>query len=96
VDASDSALPALREIGGDFARADAEGRFRLVAPQPGPYFLLIISSHLDRPVNERPAPQDLAELGRYVDSAPELLAQKRYRWTRRRFRESEQISHVFR
>jgi hypothetical protein len=96
VDASDPAVLSLRQIGGDFTRADGRGEFRLVAPQPGPYFLLIISAHLDRPVSERAAPQDLAEPGRYVESAPELLAQKRYRWTRRRFDESEQVSHVFR
>jgi hypothetical protein len=96
VDASDPAVLALREIGGDFTRADARGEFRLVAPQPGPYFLLIISAHLDRPASERPAPQDLAELGRYIESAPELLGQKRYRWARRRFQESEQVPHVFR
>jgi hypothetical protein len=96
VDASDPAVLTLREIGGDFTRADGDGEFRLVAPQPGTYFLLIISAHVERSASERAAPQDLAELGRYVESAPELLDQKRYDWSRRRFEESEQVSHVFR
>jgi hypothetical protein len=96
VDASDPAVLALREIGGDFTRADGQGRFRLVVPRPGSYFLLIISAHRNRPAGERAAPQDLAELGRYVESAPELLGQKQYRWIRRRFDESEDVSHVFR
>jgi hypothetical protein len=87
---------AVREIGGDFTRADGQGSFRLVAPQSGAYSLLIISAHLDRPASERFAPQDLAELGRYVESAPELLGRRRYQWARRRFEESEEVSHVFR
>jgi hypothetical protein len=96
VDAANPAIIAIREIGGDFTRADSQGRFRLVAPGPGDYFLLIISAHLQRPPEQRAAPQDLAELGRYVESAPELLDQNRYQWTRRRLEEDEVLSHVFR
>ncbi len=96
VDASDPAVSAIREIGGDFTRADAEGNFRLVAPRSGAYFLLIVSAHLDRPVGERIAPQHLAEIGRYVESAPDLLGQNRYAWIKQRVNENEVVSHVFR
>lgn len=96
VDASDPAIMALREIGGDFTRADAEGNFRLVAPRAGAYFLLIISAHLERSADDRVAPQHLAEIGRYVESAPALLGQNRYAWTRQRINGNETVSHVFR
>jgi hypothetical protein len=96
VEAGDPAVTALREIGGDYARVDPEGQFRLVAAQPGMYFLLIVSAHKDRPRQERFVPQHLAELGRYVQSAPELLGQNRYQWTRRRLEGDETTSHVFR
>jgi hypothetical protein len=96
VEANDPAVTSLREIGGDYARTDRDGRFRLVAAQPGAYFLLIISAHKDRPEQERFTPQHLAELGRYVESAPELLGPNRYQWTRRRLDADEETSHVFR
>jgi hypothetical protein len=96
VEAGDSAVTTLREIGGDYARVDREGKFRLVAAQPGMYFLLIVSAHKDRSSQERFVPQHLAELGRYVESAPELLGQNRYQWTRRRLDGDEETSHVFR
>jgi hypothetical protein len=95
VDATDPAIAAIREIGGDFVRADRDGKFRLVVPTPGDYFLLIVSAQRVRSGNERPAPQDLAELGRYVESAPELLANDAYRWVKRRLLEDSTENYVF-
>ncbi|MBW3597998.1 MAG: hypothetical protein KY475_12065 [Planctomycetes bacterium] len=95
LDPADPALAAIQQIGGDAAKADAEGQFRMSVPRSGAYFVLIVSAHLDRS-GERPAPQHLAELGRYFQSAPELLGDSRYVWTRRRIDENEEISHVFR
>lgn len=95
LDPADPALATLQQIGGDVAQADAEGKFRLRAPQTGLYFLLILSAHLDRG-GQRPPPEHLAEIGRYFESAPELLGDSRYAWTRRRIREHDTIAHVFR
>jgi hypothetical protein len=95
LDPADPSLAAIQQIGGDAGKADAQGNVRLSVSRSGSYFVLILSAHRDRS-GARPAPQHLAELGRYFASAPELLGNSRYAWTKIRIRENEEISHVFR
>jgi hypothetical protein len=75
-------LQGLHLLGGDYARADREGGYRLRLPGAGDYFVLVISASSRRARNEIPSRKHLAELGRYVTSAIDLLGDQHYRWTR--------------
>jgi hypothetical protein len=70
----------LRGLGGDYARVDRRGRFQVRATTTGRYFLLVISRHRQRDANEHPKANELAQLGRYVIPATQLLGQSRYQW----------------
>lgn len=71
----------VRQMGGAYARADVEGNFRVQLPHGGRYFALVVSHYGERPADAEPNKADLAQLGRYVTAAAELLADRRYRWT---------------
>ena len=74
---------ALHVLGGGYARADRHGRYELELPKTGTYWLLVLSAHSRRGAGKSLPVKDLAELGRYVDSAPDLLGADDYRWARR-------------
>ncbi len=74
-------LAMLRSLGGDYARVDRRGRYRVRAAGSGRYYLLIVSKHVKRASGEQPKATDLAQLGRYFVPASQLLGQQRYQWT---------------
>jgi hypothetical protein len=78
---SHPALAALRQLGGNYARAEASGRFSLVAPEEGKYHLLAISAHVARPADSPIDEADLIELDRYFRSGRDLIGEAKYRWT---------------
>jgi hypothetical protein len=78
--AGHAGLERLRAFGGGYARADAAGEFRIAVPKGGVYHLLVVSNHGTRREQTVPNRADLAQLGRYVSEASELLGNRRYRW----------------
>ncbi len=73
-------LSRIKTIGGDYARADEQGYFKLRVPDSGEYFLLVVSRHSQRKASERLDPVHLAQMGRYFLPAPDLLGDRGYRW----------------
>lgn len=79
-------LRSLEELGGVYARADADGAFRVVLPHGGKYRLLLISRHANRPKDDYVDEVDRAEIGEYVNRAEDLVGLSKYRWTLETFR----------
>lgn len=71
----------LRTMGGGLARADVDGHYRISLSRGGRYFLFVLSNHGQRSTQDEPSRADLAQLGRYVVLASELIADRRYRWS---------------
>jgi len=81
-----AAVQVIREMGGAFARADGSGQFMAYVPQPGRYYVLIVSCHATRS-GEAPAEEkDLARPAEYLDHASALLRGRQYRWTQEELR----------
>lgn len=81
LDANHESLEKLRLLGGGLARVDAAGQFRISLPKSGSYYVLVLSHHGARRANVAPNKSDLAQIGRYVQMANELIGDRRYRWT---------------
>jgi hypothetical protein len=88
------AVLAIRNLGGDYARADQDGAFRLHLPDRGKYFLLIISANRRNSDPEIPRPI-LAQIGRFFQLAPDLFAGYDYRWQEETVRGDRQLNFVF-
>jgi hypothetical protein len=73
---------ALRAMGGDLCRATGEGFYHLRVRDSGEYYVLFLSAHLQRADDEPLNRQMLAELGRYVDRANELIGGNAFVWKR--------------
>ncbi len=78
-------LDAIMSLGGDYARANEEGRLELVVRRPGDYYLLLISRHADRRPGDGVRPRDATELAAYFESPLELLGTKKYDWSVQHF-----------
>ncbi len=74
-------LQAIHAWGGDYARVDRNGRFRLRVHKGGPFFLLVVSAAVARG-EQRPELEDLAQIGRFFLPAVDLLADRAYQWRR--------------
>ena len=70
----------IRELGGAYARADADGNFLTEAPDQGKYRLLIISNHAARPQGVEVDEVDLVEMEKYFALADHLINRFKYRW----------------
>jgi hypothetical protein len=79
-DATQPSIARLKAIGGDYARADERGNFKLRVDRTGEYFLLVVSKNAQRKASERPEGVHLAQMGRYFLPAPELIGDQRYAW----------------
>jgi hypothetical protein len=94
--AVDQAVTAeLKALGGDWTRADAQGRYRLRVPAGGHYFLLVISRHAQREPDSSLKRRDLAEIGRYFLPPTALLDQQDYQWQKLLVRQDKQLVHSF-
>jgi ribosomal protein S27E len=71
---------ALRNIGGAFARTESDGEFQVRLPNRGRYLVLVVSNHAKRSETVQPRTRDLAQIGRYLLPASEILGQQRYSW----------------
>jgi len=85
-DESDSASTtnALTACGGAVAWANEDGDFQLVVPQPGEYYVLLISQHAKRPSGKAIAKSDLDQLAAYFADGASLIGADKYSWRRRR------------
>ncbi|MCL4206915.1 MAG: hypothetical protein KJ000_30910 [Pirellulaceae bacterium] len=88
------ALLAIRNLGGDYARADQDGAFRLHVPDRGKYFVLVISANR-RSVDPEIPRSVLVEVGRFFQLAPDLFAGYDYRWQAETVRGDRQLNFVF-
>jgi hypothetical protein len=92
--ASHPGLQAIRSLGGNYARADEAGRFRLRVPDTGKYYVLVISAHrAGRPAS--PPRHVLAELGRFFVLVPDLFAGADYRWREENVQGDCELNIVF-
>ena len=85
---------AIRELGGSFARCDANGHCELYLPQSGEYFVLFLSGNMERSKNS-PEPEDIAQLGRYFLLPTELLGKNQYSWSNRNIEGKHQLKVEF-
>ena len=67
----------------------------LEVPRTGEYFVLLMSSHVQRAADRRPSNQELARIGRYFVPADEFLGENDYRWTRETIRGDLRIEQKF-
>jgi hypothetical protein len=85
----------LRSLGGDVDSVDERGHFRCRVPSPGRYYMLVISRHAKRPEHEALAGRDLAQIGRYISPAANLLESQQYTWQELRVRGDCTFEHRF-
>ncbi len=85
---------AIRALGGDVARADADGRYRLQVANRGHYYVLVISATRRSNASELPRPI-LAQMGRYFRLAPDLFGGYDYRWQQETVRADRQLNFAF-
>jgi hypothetical protein len=74
-------IAILRDLGGAYARADANGRFQVQLPDRGRYLVLVVSSRSQVRSIEEIQTTDILKLGTYFDSAADLLGNHRYQLT---------------
>ena len=72
----------LRTAGGNHVWSNARGEYRIQLTQTGNYFFLFLSRHRARPENFVHDRKQLAQIGRYFESAIDLLGNKSYHWER--------------
>lgn len=94
-EADQPSLARIKSIGGDYARADEQGYFKVRVPDSGEYFLLVVSHHAGRKAGQRLDPVHLAQMGRYFLPAPDLVGDRYYRWRSESIKRDKQYSIIF-
>ncbi len=89
------AKAVLHSLGGDYARVDRHGKYRVRSGTAGRFVLLIVSSHSVRADDDHPTANQLAQLGRYVSPPTEMLDRHRYHWTELLLRDDQQVDVTF-
>lgn len=93
--AEQPSLVRIKAIGGDYARADDQGFFKVRVPDSGEYFLLIVSHHVERTASQRLDPVHLAQMGRYFLPAPDLVGDRAYQWRSESIKRDKQYAITF-
>ena len=88
-------IAVIRSLGGDYARVDRRGKYRLRVTTPGRYYLLIVSHHARRADGQQPQAGDLAQIGRYFVPATSLLDSQQYTWKEMRIRDDIEFNCTF-
>lgn len=94
-DPDQPSLTRIKAIGGDYARTDEQGYFKLRVPDSGEYFLLVVSHRSARKASERLDPVHLAQMGRYFLPAPDLLGDRGYRWRSESIKRDKEYTFTF-
>lgn len=87
-------LRIIQSLGGSYTRVDENGHFQIQLPDHKRYFILVVSGHTYRGGDEIDK-GDLAQLGRYVAGATELLGDSKYDWRELTIRKDEAIAVLF-
>jgi hypothetical protein len=82
----------LRTLGGGLARVDVDGNYRISLSRGGRFYLLVLSNHGQRAADQELSRTDLAQLGRYVGFASELIGDRRYRWSSQLFKQDTELN----
>ncbi|MCH2123824.1 MAG: zinc-ribbon domain-containing protein [Pirellulaceae bacterium] len=85
---------SLRALGGDYARADQNGDFKVNVSDVGEYFFLFLSKTKQR-TSEKLNSRHLQQMGRYFIPVPDLLGESSYAWTEVQIRRDMTLTHVF-
>ena len=85
----------LQLLGGGIGRTDDKGRYEIGVPSTGKYYILFISNHSTRAAGDDPSSVDLAEIGRYIILAPDLLGESAYHWEESSVRSKTHIPYRF-
>jgi hypothetical protein len=87
---------ALRKLGGQYARADANGQFSLVLPKAKKCWLLFISRQTDRGADSPLQELDYEQIARFFVEPNDLIGRRKYAWVLRDFHAAkESIEHNF-
>jgi hypothetical protein len=92
---SQKSVQMIRELGGEYARADTSGNFSLVVPDRGRYHLLFISNHATRPEGTDIGEADLSQMEQYFSMAALLIGRYKYSWTLREINDDLRIDRDF-
>jgi hypothetical protein len=92
---TNSALRAIQAMGGSYARSDDQGRYQVRVSEPGTYFVLFVSANAYRENDEELDKTDLAQIGRYVLPATDLLGDHAYHWESVAINRDRMIDHQF-
>ncbi len=87
---------ALRTFGADVCRVTEDGYFHLRVRDVGKYHVLVLSGRMLRDTSEALDRRMLAELGRYVDRANELIGPNAFQWREVDVRGDDQFNVTFR
>lgn len=88
-------IAILRDLGGAYARADANGRFQVQLPDRGRYLVLVVSSHSQVRSIEEIQTGDILKLGPFFDNAADLLGNHRYQLTQKYIDSDEEMNVPF-
>ncbi len=91
--ANDEAIRAIRKMGGDYARVDRQGRYRLRSPDRGRYYLLVISANRKLKSPEEASRSDLSEIGGFFHESLLLLGDQQYSWRVLRVDDHRKVRH---
>lgn len=86
----------LRAMGADLSRAGDDGHYHLRVRRAGHYYVLSLSGNIRRNSAEPLDRTMLAELGRYVDRANELIGSSAFQWRELEIRSDTTIQVTFR
>jgi len=83
----------LQTLGGVYARADDTGNFRLTVPEPGKYYVLLLSHHTAR--SGSVVKSELAAMASHFRGALDLIADRKYHWSIQQLGAGTFIRHDF-
>jgi hypothetical protein len=95
-DNDNKGLSILRQLGGAYTRADANGHFEIEIPYRGRYLALAISNGQKRPRSgEDSSALDLRKLSTYFENPAALIGDRRYELRSVLIREGQELSVEF-
>ena len=88
-------LAILRQLGGGYTRADANGRFNLQVPSRGRYLVLVISHDKRARFADEVQTADILRIGRFFSDAAGLIGDRRYQLTEESIEGDRQLTVLF-
>jgi len=85
----------IRQLGGSYTRADANGRFETRLPAAGRYWLLVVSHEKRVRSAAETKSADVRKLSHFFDSAADLLEDRRYQLSEQTIRGDQQLAIAF-